>query len=134
MKLRKLAIATLSFVTFAPLFLSGERANAEIATWEMETPETPQVWIMGDALALNRAKNYARQAAESLNGGLSNYRAEPAMHGPSSDAPYTDNGNGAWTFTFLGGRPGSGILDVETVVTVSHDGETVNIDYNGLIR
>jgi hypothetical protein len=131
MNVPKLAIATLSVVAFAPLFLNGERASAEIATWEMETP---QVWIMSDALALNRAKNYARQAAEQLNGGLGNYRAEPSMHGPSADAPYMENEDGTWTFTFLGGRPGSDILDVETVVTVSPDGEMVNIDYNGPVR
>jgi hypothetical protein len=131
MKLQKLAIATVSLVMFAPLFLNGERASAEIATLELETP---QVWIMSDALALNRAKNYARQGAERINGGLGNYRAELSMHGPSADAPYTENEDGTWTFTFRGGRPGSDILDVETVVTVSQDGEMVNIDYNGAIR
>lgn len=131
MKLQKLAIATLSFVMFAPLLLNGQQAKAEIVTGETETP---QVWIASDALALNRAKNYARQAAERINGGLGNYRAELSMHGPSVDAPYTENEDGTWTFRFLGGRPGSDILDVETVVTVSQDGEIVNIDYNGSIR
>lgn len=135
MKLEKLAMATLSAITFAPLFFQGDRANAAIANWELRpASETAQVQIFSDPIILNRAKNYARQAAERINGGLSNYRAEPAMHGFAADSPYVDNGDGTWTFVFRGGRPGSDILDVETVVTVAQDGEMVNIDYNGPVR
>ncbi|MGB3240298.1 MAG: hypothetical protein WBB29_18540 [Geitlerinemataceae cyanobacterium] len=122
-------------VACAPLLLYGEQTRAEtVAEIVNVEAETPQVRIMSDALALNRAKNYARQTAERINGGLGNYRAEPSMHGPSADAPYTDNGDGTWTFTFLGGRPGSGILDMETIVTVSQDGGMINLDYNGTVR
>lgn len=82
---------------------------------------------------LSRAKNLARQAAERANGGLTRYRAESAMHGPSADAPYVDNGNGSWTFTFVGGRPAS-TPTIESVVTVTQNNWQVNVDYNGAIR
>lgn len=80
---------------------------------------------------LNRAKNLARQAAEKENGGVTVYRAEPAMHGAASETTYTDNGN-SWTFTFLGGTPGMNPT-IQSVVTVGKDG-SVKIDYNGPIR
>lgn len=131
MKLQKLAIAILYLLMFTPFLVNGQPAMAERVTGEVKAPD---VWIASDGLALNRAKNYARQAAERMNGGLGNYRAELSMHGPSSDAPYIQNEDGTWTFTFRGGRPGSNILDVETVVTVSQDGSMVNIDYNGSVR
>ena len=82
---------------------------------------------------LSRAKNLARQAAERANGGLTRYRAESAMHGPAEDAPYVDNGNGSWTFTFVGGRPVS-TPTIESVVTVTRNSWQVNVDYNGAIR
>jgi len=84
-------------------------------------------------LDLNRAKNIARQAAERANGGLGNYRAELSMHGPASKSAYVDNGNGSWTFTFKGSRPGETIPSYESVVTVSTQGQ-VTIDYNGAVR
>lgn len=82
---------------------------------------------------ITRAMNLARQAAEKANGGLSNYRAEAAMYGPSENAPYVDNGNGTVTFTFLGGRPVQPPT-LQSVVTVSLDGSQVTMDYNGPIR
>lgn len=131
MKLQKLAVAALSLLMFTPFVVNGEQAMAQMTTGEVRSSD---VWIASDGLALNRAKNYARQAAERINGGLGNYRAERSMHGPSSDAPYIQNEDGTWTFTFRGGRPGSDMLDVETVVTVSQEGGIVNIDYNGPVR
>ncbi len=85
-------------------------------------------------LNLNRAQNLARQAAEKENGGLGNYRAEGSMHGPASQAPYVDNGNGTWTFTFKGRRPDSTDLTIETVVTVAQDASKITVDYNGAFR
>ncbi|PPT07083.1 hypothetical protein CKA32_004850 [Geitlerinema sp. FC II] len=83
---------------------------------------------------LNRAKNYARQAAEQANGGLGEYRAEPAMHGPSADAPYEINADGTITFTFLGRAPESQTYTVESVVTVDPGNWAIDLEYNGPIR
>lgn len=82
---------------------------------------------------LNRAKNLARQAAESANGGIRVYRAEDSMHGPASRCPYVEN-NDSWTFTFLGGRPGFTTKTIESVVTVYKTSPRVVVAYNGVIR
>jgi hypothetical protein len=82
---------------------------------------------------LNRAKNLARQAAEEANGGLRIYRAEASMHGPAKQSPYVDNGD-SWTWTFLGGRPGSSLTTIETVVTVYKEIRRVVVNYNGAVR
>lgn len=95
--------------------------------------ETDGVRVINNNIELNRAKNLARQAAEIANGGLGNYRAEASMHGTSKESPFVDNGDGTWTFTFKGNKPGSSVYTVETVVTVSQDGR-VRVDYNGQIR
>lgn len=85
------------------------------------------------APSLNNAKNLARQAAEEANGGLRNYRAEPSMHGKALDAPYVENTDGSYTFTFRGRRPEDLDFTYETEVTVAADG-TVTMDYNGAPR
>lgn len=82
---------------------------------------------------LSRAKNLARQAAESANGGIRVYRAEDSMHGPASQCPYVDNGD-SWTFTFLGGRPGFTAKTIQSVVTVYKTSPRVVVAYNGAIR
>ncbi|WP_377475914.1 MAG: hypothetical protein P2A85_24230 [Microcoleus anatoxicus] len=94
--------------------------------------EFDEITVVSNNIELNRAKNLARQAAEVANGGLGEYRAEPSMHGVSSEAPFVDNGDGTWTFSFKGSRPGSSVYRIESVVTVSRNGQ-VRIDYNGLI-
>ena len=83
---------------------------------------------------LNRAKNLARQTAEKANGGLSRYQAEAAMHGLAAEAPFVDNGDGTFTFTFLGGKPGFTAATVQSVVTVNATAWTIHLDYNGVIR
>lgn len=83
---------------------------------------------------LNRAKNLARQAAEKANGGLSNYRAESAMHGPAAEAPFVENEDGTVTFTFVGSRPADNTPVVQTIATVDLATGEVNLDYNGPIR
>lgn len=82
---------------------------------------------------LGRAENLARQAAENINGGLQNYRAQNSMYGPAERSPHTYDGHGSWTFAFKGHRPDSNTPIVESVVTVSRNG-IVHIDYNGPIR
>ena len=94
---------------------------------------TDGVRVINNNIELNRAKNLARQAAEAANGGLGNYRAEASMHGTSKESPFVDNGDGSWTFTFKGYKPGTSVYTVETVVTVSQDGR-IRVDYNGRIR
>ncbi len=86
--------------------------------------------LYDNLVALNKAKNLARMAAERVNGGLSYYRAESAMHGAPEDSPVVDNGNGTWTFTFFGTRPNSSVQAYRSVVTVSYDGEIVRVEEN----
>jgi len=83
---------------------------------------------------IGKAQNFARQVAEKANGGLSKYRAEPSMFGDPRLSPYRDNGDGSWSFTFLGGTPGSANYSIESVVTISRDFSRMTLDYNGPIR
>jgi hypothetical protein len=86
---------------------------------------------------LNRAKNLARMAAERENGGLGLYRAEAKMHSLPEETNHVDNGD-SWTFTFLGYQVVNQMVmsepTIESVVTVSKDGQSINIDYNGAVR
>jgi hypothetical protein len=82
---------------------------------------------------LNRAKNLARQAAETANGGLRYYRAEDSMHGPAKKCPYV-NHKDYWTFTFLGSRPGSSTMTYQSVVQVYKHTARVVVAYNGPVR
>ncbi|MGG6237105.1 hypothetical protein ACQ4N7_00570 [Nodosilinea sp. AN01ver1] len=92
-----------------------------------------------DPLFLLRGRNIARAAAETANGGLGNYMAEPAMHGPTANAPVVINEDGSLLFTFKGFRPedrdinGDPIYSFETEVLVNSD-RTFQILYNGPIR
>jgi hypothetical protein len=95
--------------------------------------EFTDITVISNNIELNRAKNLARQAAENANGGLGEYRAEASMHGASAESPFVDNGDGTWTFTFQGYKPGSSVYTVETVVTVSQEGR-ITVNYNGRIR
>lgn len=116
--------------SFALLFV-GSTASVAIA----QQPDDPQA-VISNLVGLNRAKNYARQAAEKANGGLSNYRAESAMHGSAADAPHVTNPDGSRTFTFMGTLFGpTPALDgtVQSVVTVTPAGD-VRVDYNGPVR
>ncbi|HAG81508.1 MAG TPA: hypothetical protein DCL61_10130 [Cyanobacteria bacterium UBA12227] len=113
--------------------LIGVLTITSLPIYAQTNSSQPQFGLMRN-IELNGAKNLARQTAERLNGGLGSYRAESAMHGPPSQAPYVDNGNGTWAFTFLGSQPGSATPTIETVVTVARDSRQVTVDYNGPIR
>lgn len=106
--------------------------HAQTNTNELNSTQAPP--DIEFARDLNRAKNLARMAAERANGGLGEYRAEESMHGPAFDAPYVDNNNGTWTFTFKGRSPYSSDYLIESVVTVSRDASQLDVEYNGPIR
>lgn len=89
--------------------------------------------IINSSRELNRAKNLARQAAEIHNGGLQNYRAEPAMHTAGIAAPYVDRGD-HWVFRFQGGAPGATMMTVESEIRVDKGTFQTAVLYNGSIR
>jgi hypothetical protein len=91
------------------------------------TPSTPDVYF------INRAKNLARQAAITANGGLERYRPDPVMFGPAIQTQYLRNADGSITFSFMGGAPGFSTPSIETVATVVPGG-SVKLDYNGPLR
>jgi hypothetical protein len=90
------------------------------------TPSTPDVYF------INRAKNLARQAAITANGGLERYRPDLVMFGPAVQTQFVRNADGSITFSFKGGAPGSS-PSIETVATVVPGG-SVKLDYNGPLR
>lgn len=86
-----------------------------------------------DVYFINRAKNLARQAAITANGGLERYRPDPTMFGPAIQTQYARNSDGSITFSFTGSTPGKPNPSLETVATVAPNG-TVKLDYNGPLR
>lgn len=120
------AIATLTCFVLMGALYTGVQASPLATGMKQEVTRTTNP-------TLNRAKNLARQAAEQQNGGLSQYRAEPAMHGPAGETPYEFNADGSITFTFTGGFPGSTTPTVESIVTVDPTNWVVTIDCNGPI-
>jgi hypothetical protein len=125
-----------SAIALTTLAFSAIPASAQTST----SPSAciPEANLSGGTVTviadLSRAKNLARRAAEQANGGIGEYRAEQAMHGPVSQSPCVDNRDGTVTFTFKGGAPGSSEMTVESVVTVARDASRVTVDYNGPIR
>jgi hypothetical protein len=116
--------------TVAP---SGQAAPGGQSIGGVSQPQRPAVaWADEDSF-LTRARNLARQAAISANGGLDKYRPEDVMFGPAARSPHTKNPDGSLTFSFKGNTPGAGQPSFESVITVQRNG-TVAVQYNGPIR
>ncbi len=130
--LKRFATATLTALAVLTLGAIAIHAQ-ESEPSSPGTVETTTVRVTNPAV-LGRAQNLARQAAERANGGLNYYRAERSMYGPPSQAPFKENADGSFTFTFQGHTPGSEVPSYQTVVTVSQDGEQVSVNSNEQIR
>jgi hypothetical protein len=77
-----------------------------------------------------KAANLARLRAESINGGLSNYRADRCMYSTGAPDCLVEASPAAYVFRFQGGAPGWQQRrpvqpTVVTTVTVSADGEVI---------
>jgi hypothetical protein len=97
------------------------------------TKSAPNSGPSSDVYFINRAKNLARQAAISANGGLEKYRPDPRMYGPAIQTDYVRNKDNSITFKFLGSAPGASTPSFETVARVLASG-VVNLEYNGVLR
>jgi hypothetical protein len=117
----------------AVLPLSMSLASLPLTRIPVLAQPTPAAQSPYDDPFLTKAQNIARQTAINANGGLSQYRPENAMFGPSAKSPHTKNADGSITFTFKGGAPGASTPTLESVITVQSDGTSV-ITYNGPLR
>ncbi|MBF2026189.1 MAG: hypothetical protein IGS48_05390 [Oscillatoriales cyanobacterium C42_A2020_001] len=123
----------LSAIAVTPLAAIAQSVSQTSVGQTEIRSKTRTVIYRNSVAVLNRAKNYARQAAEERNGGLRVYRAEALMHGPVEQTRLVENGNGTVTFTFYGGAPAAKPT-IESVVTVAVNGWATKVDYNGPIR
>ena len=91
-------------------------------------------------LAQPKAANLARMRAESLNGGLGQYRAASCMYETGAGSCLESVSNSGFLFQFRGGPPGwqqqtPPKPTIETSVLVSRDGDRIlEVSYNGTIR
>ena len=87
-----------------------------------------------------RAVNTARMHAESINGGLSNYRAAKCMYATGKGGgDCLKNASDGYLFVFDGGTPGwqeeGSQATIETEILISGDGDSVvDVVYNGSPR
>ena len=87
-------------------------------------------------VAQTKAANLARMRAESINGGLSNYRADRCMYSTGAPDCLVEVNAAEYIFRFQGGAPGwqqrnPSQPSVITTVTVSADGESIRSVTNG---
>lgn len=127
-----LQIKTILIGAIAPIMVFGYPLSLQAQT-DTEEPSSLEIEY-SRLVQLNRAKNLARQAAEQANGGLSQYRPEPAMHGPAQRTDYKQLGKEVWQFTFQGRRPTAEEYTIESVVVVDTNSGEINVKYNGPIR
>ena len=91
-------------------------------------------------LAQPKAANLARMRAESLNGGLGQYRAASCMYETGAGSCLQSISDKGFQFLFQGGAPGWQQQSppnptIETSVLVSRDGDRIlEVSYNGTIR
>ena len=91
-------------------------------------------------LAQPKAANLARMRAESLNGGLGQYRAASCMYETGAGSCLESISDQGFQFLFQGGAPGWQQQNppnptIETSVLVSRDGDRIlEVSYNGTIR
>ena len=91
-------------------------------------------------LAQPKAANLARMRAESLNGGLGQYRAASCMYETGAGSCLESVSDSGFLFRFRGGAPGwqqqtPPEPTIETSVLVSRDGDQIlEVSYNGTIR
>lgn len=91
-------------------------------------------------LAQPKAANLARMRAESLNGGLSAYRAAACMYETGARPCLISKSDQGFLFGFQGGPPGWEQQSpprptLETKVLVSSDGDRIlGVPYNGPLR
>jgi hypothetical protein len=87
-----------------------------------------------------KAANLARMRAESLNGGLGQYRAASCMYETGAGSCLVSISKQGFQFLFQGGAPGwqqqtPPNPTIETSVLVSRDGDRIlEVSYNGTIR
>ena len=108
---------------------NGPARNTAIGGAELEDRNSFARAAIDEDNFIARARNLARQAGISANGGLREYRPEAAMFGPTSGTPVTQNADGSVTFVFKGGAPLSQVPTQETSVTVTKAGQ-VSVNYN----
>lgn len=131
---------TASSFVLAGIFLpeqgfSSEQFEAHTTNLRLDIPLISQK--SQNFQLLRRAKNLARQTAEEANGGVSQYRAEAAMHGSAIDSPHTINDNGTITFRVRGGEPTAvtqNNFTIESIITIDVNTWEIAIEYNGPIR
>ncbi|MBT9317170.1 hypothetical protein [Leptothoe spongobia] len=136
-------IALLSSLILATSISTAMPTMAQVTASEKQNSANESACIAttpAEQIALNAAKNEARQIAELTNGGLSAYRAEAAMHGAAIASPCEMLGPAMWQFTIRGGEPTAVALEEEytilSVVTVEGTGRdrNVTLNYNGPIE
>ena len=124
----------------ARVLLSQSRTWALVsmlmAAHPMVTPAIGQSQPAGMPMTQTKAANLARMRAESINGGLSNYRADRCMYSTGAPDCLVEVNAAGYIFRFQGGAPGwqqrnPSQPSVITTVTVSADGESIRSVTNG---
>ncbi|NEQ50786.1 MAG: hypothetical protein F6K11_11725 [Leptolyngbya sp. SIO3F4] len=134
-------IFTLSSLLLTTVISVSMSADAQVSDKQNSVTDTACIAnTPSEQIALNAAKNEARQLAERTNGGLSIYRAEAAMHGAVIESPCKMMEQNVWRFIIRGGEPTAVALEeaytLLSVVTVEGTGRdrTATLEYNGPIE